>query len=414
GPGRWVARGGAGRDGPRPPGLRGRLRQRPAGHVPHRDRAVPLPDRCRHHRDADRVGRAHARRGAVRPSPAPALAAARRQRADARHRAGLRGRHRFLAPAGRRRPRDAQPLGRRRQRLPADRAGLPGRLGRRRPADLPLRPIQPGRRHRRRARRAGLGWAGAAQPSPRMGSAIDTASRLPGLCRHRRGGRPRVPGPATARRRRRTGQRGGTQPAAAGVEAHGVRAGRAVQPRFSRQRLRRAVVAGAVAAPALRPVHRHDRHRLLRRRLVGRCLAAAGRAPCGEDRADPHHGLHPPSGQRPVVGGRLRFPGRPRHRPVAGTCPVLADGRARPAGLRHGSGDPGRAGGGGQRHQRAAQPGLCHHPAAGRSPAGAHQLRLAPGDRRRRQDRLRPVVARPLPQRARRDRRAPPRASAGL
>ena len=53
---------------------------------------------------------------------------------------------------------------------------------------------------------------------------------------------------------------------------------------------------------------------------------------------------------------------RRRSRPAFGALGAVADGRAHPHLLRHGGGDAGRAGGGGERHRGAAQPCLFAEP----------------------------------------------------
>ena len=202
-----------------------------------------------------------------------------------------------LAAGSRRADRHAQPERRRRQRLPADRAGAaaghrPGRA-----AHRAVRPLQPHRnagRRRRRAlrRRAGVdrrpprrsrddvAALGVRRSTPRSASSCSLAT---GCCR--------PPSSESARRRRR---------ALGESRARRLPAGRTVQPRRVRRRLRDHRPAGAVAATALRHVDRRGRGGV----LLGRCavgvLGARRRPHRPAHRAGADDGVHPPARQRPA------------------------------------------------------------------------------------------------------------------
>ena len=160
-----------------------------------------------------------------------------------------RRRPRLCPAAGRRICRHDQSLGGQRQRVRA--AGACGAQRRRvRPQPHPdVRPLQPGRCPERRLRRARCGGAGISRRRggrPADGHQGDVRALRPAR-------RRRLPSLLQNPQAASTGERGtGGCPRA--VTAHRLQARRPVQPRRLRRRLRRPVVAGAVALRALRSV----------------------------------------------------------------------------------------------------------------------------------------------------------------
>ena len=140
--------------------------------------------------------------------------------------------------------------------------------------------------------------------------------------------------------------------------AHRLQAGGAVLHRCVRRRLHRAVAAGAVAVPALRPVAVGGRLVLLLVEHAWRLLLSGRGMDRQTRRPRQHHGVHPHSLERVPDPGGVRAQSLRRARPAAAARGAVADGCADAHLLRDGGGDAGGAAGGGERHRRAAQPGL--------------------------------------------------------
>ena len=288
--------------------------------------------------------------------------------------AGLRQRHLVLAAAARRGRRHAQPVGRRRQRVPPDRAGA-----RRRPRRAPRTgpgcsrsttcsrssPARSARSCRSRPRRSRTGWTGTS-PTP-------SACGVPALRRGRRvviffiyrrlHEDPRAASAASSRPRERRGvlrtSRRTVLELAGLFSLDSAGSGFVVTSLLVLWlHLRFDLSAGA------------DRRGVLRRRAARRLLPAAGargwpRASGSSARwcspTSPRTCLLRLAAFAPTGGDRDRAPARPRA--------VRADGRPGPPGVRHGGGARRRAGRGVERHQRAPQPRVGRHPAARRRAA---------------------------------------------
>ena len=177
------------------------------------------------------------------------------------------------------------------------------------------------------------------------------------------------------------------------------RAGRALQPRLLRRRLRGAVAAGAVAVRALRPVARPAGAIFFWTGLLSALSYLAAVPHRAADRPGQHDGVHAPAGEPLPRPRALRAEPRLGDRAAAGAQRALADGRADAHLLRDGGGHAGRAAGCGERHRRAAQPGRRGEPDAGRLAAGRLRLRLAAAARWRAEDCLRPHPAGDVPAR---------------
>jgi MFS family permease len=99
---------------------------------------------------------------------------------------------------------------------------------------------------------------------------------------------------------------------------------------------------------------------------------AAGLAMAGcQDRTDQDHGVHPPSGQPAVNGGRIHADGAAGGGVSACAHSAFTNGCAGAAVLRDGHGATGRARGCRERHQRTAQPRYGAIAGAGRLDAGS-------------------------------------------
>ena len=117
--------------------------------------------------------------------------------------------------------------------------------------------------------------------------------------------------------------------AARRLATHRLPARRGVQPRCARRRVHRAVAAGAVAVPPLRPLDRGRRRAaVLDRRVLG-VLGLRRRTHRQADRPDPHDGVHPPA--RPGAADQRGADAEPvpRRRLPRGPQPALGDGRCR-------------------------------------------------------------------------------------
>ena len=104
--------------------------------------------------------------------------------------------------------------------------------------------------------------------------------------------------------------------------------------------------------------------------------------------------------ERVPRAGRDRAERTPRGHVPPAASPALADGRARPPGLRHGGGPARRTRRSGECDERPTKPGRGDSTAPDRHDARPVGVRVAPRLRRRPEARLRPPAARPLPQRA--------------
>ena len=341
-PGERHAGGGAAAGHPGAARVRRRAGQPAAARLPRsRSASAPFEVGVDRHRDPGRLRRCSPSSSACTPTAsrraALLLGAAP---ADGAHRRRLRPGRRLLAAAPGRVRRHAQPVGGRRQRVPAARAGaararasadrdrtalfarysLVG-IARRRASARSCAGL-PAARWRRPARRPRGGAAGAvpALRRARAGLRCSLYRRLP---------RPRPPDAATA------------PPQPLGPSRRIVlTAGGAVQPRRVRRRPRRAVAAGAVAVRALRPLAGHDGRDLLLDRRCSRPLSYLAAVPHrAAHRAGQHDGVHPPAGERLP---RRSCPFAPSlgvgRRAAAGAQRAVADGRADAHLVRHGGG----------------------------------------------------------------------------
>ena len=296
--------------------------------------------------------------------------------------AGLRDGGRLRGAPGGGRGRHDQPVVRRRQRLPAHRAGAAARHRADRTAHPRVRPLQPGGRRSpapsARWPRGCPGWVAERTDALR---ARRPAGRVLLLRAGRGGAAPRLPaaGAPSAGRRGRAGPERprsvpgrsccASRPCSASTPSAGGFAVQSILVLWLSLRF------GLSTAPVGRGV-------LLERPAHGQ-LGPAGAADRRPHRPDPHDGVHAHPRQpaahlrRPHADGRARggLPARP-------LAPV-ADGCARPHELRDGGGRPRGAHGGGQ--PSPTSPAAWPRPSRRSRPGGCSQhsdLRLAPDHRR--------------------------------
>ena len=125
-------------------------------------------------------------------------------------------------------------------------------------------------------------------------------------------------------------------------------------------------LSGAVAVQAFRHLAVGRQPVLFLDQRAERLVVSAGQLARPAFRPRQHHGVHShPVEPLPYRGG-VRAQSRRRSRPASGALRAVANGRADAHLLRHGRGDAGRAGGGGERHGGAAQPGVLDQPGLGR------------------------------------------------